>query len=610
MREATSGLRAQVLQPLRPSGVVIVASGKDLTEPTKVAPITGRNQGWQNLCWNFYDIIPPYHYGVDWVGNLLSKAKLVVLENGAETTNQSALDGLASFFGGVDQQGEFLRQAGIHMTVPGELYIVSYDDEDGDECWDVVASTEIRRDGLNQWKITGREIVPTFVMRCWRPHPRKGNIADSPSRALLNTLGEIDMLYKYVNAQGDSRLTGNGILFLPSQMSFPSVPQTNADGTVTMVPGDVSSFLKQIYDTAVVAKKNPESAAARLPILAQADGEWLDKITHKTFWSEFDEQVPNLRKEAVTTLAQGMDMPPEVLLGTAGINHWNAWQVEEASIKAHTEPLLALIVASLTSGYLRPYLVGGGMDAETAKTFTLGADTSAMRLQPNRSKEAIELYDRGELSAAAMLKENGFDPSEKMELPELKMWLAKQIASTSGGTTPDQIAAASRIIGLTLPDGIAVRETITDSLDKPNEKPNNNTPSLEDHPPAKGAPPSGPPSRAAIESRAALLMAAAEPIVYRALERAGNKMKTRFKERPADVAATELYRFIALTPEDVTAVLEGAWDGVARSTTTLGVEAGRLTTALDGYVRMLFFTHAEHDMVVLRQYLSQAASEE
>ena len=86
---------------------------------------------------------------------------------------------------------------------------------------------------------------------------------------------------------------------------------------------------------------------------------------------------------------------------STGVSHWGAWQIEEATIKMHVEPMLDVIVNALTIGYLQ-------VRPRRRVLASIVYDTSALRLRPDRSKEAFELYDRGLISGEALLRENGF----------------------------------------------------------------------------------------------------------------------------------------------------------------------------------------------------------
>ena len=474
---------------------------------------------------------------------------------------------------------------GIHFTVAGDAYIIGEDrGEDPDE-WEVVAANRVSKVG-NDYKVDKKVLDDPLVIRLWRPHPLKATSADSPSRAVLPILAEIEAFSKYVSAQVSSRLTGAGVFAIPSEITFGTVRGMiqKEDGTdqTALASSGVDAFLREFIETVSLATTNPEDASARVPIILQGPGEYLDKLKHITFWSELDQQAKELRDEAIRRLALGMDMPPEILTGTGEMNHWNSWQVEEASIKAHTEPLLQIITTSLSKGYLRPYLEGTGMSKEEARAFAFHADTAKIRLRPNRSKEAIELYDLGELSAEAMLRENGFDPADAMGEEERKVWLTKKVAG--GSTTPELVAHALRLLGVDIPDSALVAEV-------PTEAPSD--PSLLEHP-----------TRDIPEQPSEV--AAASAIVFRALERAGARLKSKYRARivpgAENMSNERLYRYASIQPEMMDDLLVGAWECVD----TLGLSTSPV--ALDSYVRHLLTTNETFSQKHLALWLGAGAA--
>jgi hypothetical protein len=541
--------------------------------------------GWQKTAWNWYDTIGEYRFACSWVGNLLSRAVLVVTENGVPTKNQDAIVAMESLFGGVEGQREMLRQLGIQFTVAGEAYLIGEDGgNDPDDKWWVVAASEISKTG-DIWKVGKKEVDNPLIVRLWRPHPRVNNKPDSPSRAVLPILAEIDGLTKHVAAQIDSRLAGAGILLLPDGISFATTSTASGDGSG--ITNELDPFLEELMETMMTAIKDRADASALVPILLQAPGEHLDKVRHVIFSTELDQQAIQLREEAIRRLALGMDMPPEVLTGTGEINHWGAWQVEEAAIKAHTEPLLHIITDSLTDGYLRPYLEGV-MSEEEARSFSIVADTSAMRLRPNRSKEAIELYDRAMLSKEATVRENGFDVGDIMSDQEREQFFTEKVAS--GSTTPELVAEALRMLGL--PFTVVPQETIEVQEGRP-------TRSLLEHPEE------GPPqqeNRRIISDEAA---AVAEVVVFRALERAGNRIRSKYKDRISmgaeNVPPHTLYRFTrSLEPAEVDDVLMEAWTCLA-ALPPIPVTAA----VLDEYARGLIQTNRPHDSRSFRAFIAE-----
>lgn len=564
-----------------PNGLVASAvrmTGRANGKPDKRLP---KAPSWYAQAWEYFDTIGEYRYAVTWVGNLLSRARLEVWEDGKPTTNPVALEALQSLFGGEEGQREMLRQLGTHLTVPGDCYILGEDMGTEPDEWSVVAANRLTKTG-GTWKIGKKELSNPLVIRIWRPHPLKGDASDSPTRAVLPILDEIDSFSKYVKAQISSRLTGSGLLAIPSEITFGTVRgllDQNSENKDALASSGVDAFLREFIETVAMATADPTDASARVPIILQGPGEFLDKIQHITFWSELDAQAKELRDEAIRRLALGMDMPPEILTGTGEMNHWNSWQVEEASIKSHTEPLLQIITTSLAKGYLRPYLEEeAGMSKDKARKFTFHADTSKIRLRPNRSKEAIELYNLGELSAEAMLRENGFDPADAMGDDERKQWLTKKVAS--GSTTPELVAWALKLLGVDVPAQALVTET------EPTEAPSD--PSLLEHP-TRELPDSGDG------------IAAAGAVMFRALERAGARLKSKYKNRlvpgAETVANEKVYRYASIEPGMIDDLLVGAWDCVD----VLGIKASPVM--LDRYARHLLSTSAGYSASQLSVWL-------
>lgn len=569
-----------------PKGKAVVAAARRISSSDNGNKL--RNQtAWQDRAWLWYDTIGEFRFACSWVGNVLSRAVLTVMQGDKAVTSGPALDALHALFGGRDGQKEMFRQLGIQFTVAGEAYIVAQDGgEEPTDRWWVVAASELSKTG-DTFKIGKKEIDNPLVIRLWRPHPRKNNDPDSPARAVLPVLSEIDGLTKHVSAQIDSRLAGAGILLLPDNISFATTATSGdqADGSEGLLA--IDPFLDELMQTMMTAIKNREDPSALVPILLQANGEYLDKVRHLTFSTPLDEQSIELRKEAIRRLALGMDMPPEVLTGTGEVNHWGAWQIEDASIKAHTEPLLQIIVQSLTEGYLWPYLEDS-MDEDAAREFHFSADTSQMRLRPDRSKEAIELYDRGVLSPKALITENGFQPGDAMTDVERTEFFKRKVAS--GQTTPELVSAALSLLGVNLPvEQITVNETVHPAV---------GTPSLEEHPDHD------PPDPTARRHRRTEEAAMAEVVVIRALERAGNRIKSKYKDRISlgaeNVAPHTLHRFtMTMTPAQVDDVLMDAWTILGNLPKMETITA----SMLDKYVRILFANNMPHESRTFRAFL-------
>ena len=357
-------------------------------------------EGWHQTAWDMYHAVGEFRFACDWKGAMLSKAILFASQRQADGTYKRITTGpiadvMNLLFGDDDGRAEMLRQIGIHLSVTGDLFIVGYANPDPygeEEIWEVVASTKLTRptsDNPNDhYRINGKEVmVPqgeVLCIRLWIPDPEDSEKSISPARAVLSILQEILKLTEHVAAQVDSRLAGAGILLMPSEMQIAGPPTT--EGTQQMVANNADELMKKIHQAMALAIRDRRNPSSLVPIVITAPAEVIDKIKHVTFWSELSEQAMELRKEAIGRLALGMDIPPEVLQGVSESNHWSAWQADEAAIKAHTEPLLKIITTALARAYLRPLIEEDGIAREDLRNYTIGADTSEMRMRPNRSK--------------------------------------------------------------------------------------------------------------------------------------------------------------------------------------------------------------------------------
>ena len=567
--------------------------------------------GWQSEAWRMYHIIGEFRYSCDFVGSMLSKADLFATVKKAGKRKQvktgPAVEIMEGLFIDDDGRAEMLRQIGIHMSVAGELYVVSYanPDEFGDDgdVWEIATPAQLNKVDGGKWRVNNKVLDTNpddvLVIRIWRPDPEKPWQAISPAQAVLPILGEIYGLTQHVAAQIDSRLAGAGILLVPSEMTFPAPPPI--EGAEQRQANDAEDLMRVLADAMQASIQNREDASALVPIVIKAPAEAIAAIKHLTFWTELDEHAIALRNEAIRRLALGMDIPPEVLQGLSESNHWSAWAADESTIKAHAEPLLKLVTSALAQGYLRPLLSDERGTADV-RIFSIGADTSEMRLRPNRSKEALELYDRGELNGASLRRETGFDEEDAQSDEDRILFYLRKIAS--GSTTPELVEAALKELGVTLevPREAVPAPTGTEGRPAPSlgDHPGNDIPDPEISERRRGARDRGDVPSAMPENRAASLIAAADQIVLRALERAGNKLKNRMQVKPT-CAAADIYKFV--TGESTEFLLDDAWSHVAGLAERHHIPAKWLEGVLDDYCTQLLKERTPHTFDTFTLYM-------
>ena len=506
------------------------ARGKKAQRPTK--------KPWQREAWEFYDLVGELHYAATWISSVCSRAVLVaavrnsdglVSPSDPESDESRILDEL---FGGVKGQSQMIRALALHLFVAGECYIVgrSRQEEDGgvaeEDLWEVVGIEEIDSNG-DVWtlKYEGRTPInlteTDTVFRVWQPHPRNRMLADSPVRSVLPVLREIRFFDRHIQSQSRSRLTGNGLLLMPAEIQF-----AGTDGT----PQQSAAALSEVLGTSMVNAQEcdgEQSAEDQVPVVVTAPGEHIGNARWMTFWSDLDEKAYEMRSGAVRRLALGLDIPQEIVTGTGEMNHWGAWQVEESSVKAHIEPLLDLITTFLSVDYLQP--VSGNDTAIVAH------DTTELRLRPNRSREAIELYDRGVLSPETTLRETGFTTTDAPDDDDRRLWILHQMVKASW--SPDQAQAAASALGVNL--------NLPYVDNRPREA--RPIPSLEQHP-NRGVPEESEP------------VVAGAMLALRAMQRAGNRLRTISGHKPEGVLAENTHCAVKVFKDRVDDLLLGGFD--------------------------------------------------
>lgn len=591
--------------PHRRQGFVAAATRTRMPAQADRAQIANnqRAEDWQNTAWDWYDIVGEFRYAVGWVGNLLSKARLYIEKDGAETTDYDD-EVLEQIYGGRANHSEMLRQLGIHFTVAGEAYLIDAETADGGDEWFVVPAIDLKSQGDGStWTIGDKvEFDDPLVIRMWRPHPRRISRADAPARACLDTIGEINGITQHIAAQVDSRLAGAGLLLMPDDVKVGKVPTRTEGATVNEDLDGSSNVADDVIDTLIAAMtaalQNRSDPSALVPIVFTMPADAIEKVRHLTFSTPLDEHAIEQRTDAIRRLALGMDMPPEVLTGTSDMNHWSSWQVEEAAIKAHTEPLLAVICASLTQALVRPLLLAAGVAEEDLGHYQLKADTANLKLRPNRSKESEELYDRGLLSGVAVRRENGFDETDAPDEKAVARQILWKLAN--GSATPEMVAAAIKALGggdftaiaaESAAEGTEGAPTPTGFRDKPTrELPDQAGQGGDENPEA--------------------IAAAAHVMVRRALEVSSNRLRTKMGGRKLEgVAKQDYYRHVTVAPDEVDALLgEDPWDLCEDLAAPYGANPAQLRASLGAYTRRLIESREPHSFATLKSYLSAARS--
>lgn len=562
-------------------------------------------QEWQKECYRHYGICGEARFAARFFGHALSRTVLYVAKRGAngQVTKQTrgvAVGYLEELFNGSSGQSEMLELIGVHLTVAGECFLVGRKVK-GVGTWEVVSPLEMKvgqsgkkwsvdyGDGKAPVELTDADVV----IRIWLPDPAKRIEADSPFKSMLPVLDEVEWATRHIFSQLSSRLAGAGLLALPNEATFPPPPpREGEDPAARTTTTELTSIMRTLADAMITPLNDPSNPASKVPIVVKMPGEHIDKVKLLHFWSQVDEKAMEVRRDALSRFADGMDMPREQVSGMSsnpgtgggtsnGVSHWGAWQIEESTIKMFVEPMLDVVVNALTIHYIRRLVDDG--------TLVILGDTSGLRLRPDRSKEATVLGASGLISDEAVRRENGFSEDDKPDDAQFTLWLLRKVAT--GSATPEQVQAALTLLGVPLPTagppaGAAPRE-------------------------ARPAPSLDPlPNRDRTPLENAALLPVAEALVLRALERVGSRMR-QDRLRQDGVKISGVSPFAVHTVHSVNGsadkYLADAWSTAPIVLDGVG-DAPQIVETLDSYCRSLLASQTPHTRQRLARFLEDGCS--
>ncbi len=595
-----------------------------------------RDEAWQRELWRLFRITPELRFAASWVGQCCSRVRIYVADVDelgrvqGETKNKNIQALSDTLLGGPASKAEHLRMMGIDLTVSGECYIIGQPGnmEAGNrDRWWIVTPTEFRRiRGSNgdwdwAWGPKGNpmrlDLSENVVTRVWTPDPERVWCADSPARSCQIVLRELEQLTKYVASQIDSRLIGAGILIIPNDLDFPAEENTT---------NNAESLMVRLATAGAASLRGEGTALGVLPHIIESSSPEGFKLL--AFDSELSKQAMELRKEAIERLGVGMDMPPEVLTGTGGESHWNAYLIEGQGIKTHIEPIMNRICQALTEAYLVPAL--RVLDKDPSR-YTYAFDTSPLIVRPQRTQDALNLFEKGAISEQA-LRETAFfretdKPSKEEDARRLLVevllrdpqLIQNQAIREAIGLTEDilpqlsMIAPTAQSIGMgpggggsgpppppPPPTGIQseLPPPIPDTLGNVGGAPPQPGGASGRGRAASGPPPTGL-SASAAQMQEMGVVVLAEATVRRALELAGKRLLDKAnRNRWPDVPPHELHTRIK--PQDqahINRLLAGAWEQLDATirVVTDDFDTPKLRSSLENYCSILLTRSLAHD---------------
>ncbi len=486
------------------------------------------DEAWQKQAWDFYDTNPQLHNSVEYVGCACSMVRIFVAEvdeNGVrqgEIKDDEEVGALAeNLFGGPANKAEILRNVGESLTVAGECFIVgkaAVGRQMSDRWW-VAAPSEVRRNGdivyVNMGRAEREQLNPgrDIIIRLWTPHPRRAFLADSPVRALLGLLFEMEAMQMFIRSQMNSRIANATILPVPSTLAVPK-----GDGTAT----STDDVYQQLFEVITSNLEGKGTAAQVAPILWQmplAELQAMSGVQPIRFDSPLSDQAIQLRKEQQEKLAIGMNVPVEIQVGGREMNHWSIWWAGEEFIIKTVKPLMNRLVEALTTAYLVPALKALGKDPTR---YTYWYDTAPLANSANKLADSLNLYAQGIVSAATVRREGNYNEGDAPSKKEDAVRFVKTIMERD--PTLFAVDAVREFVGLHIDTAVPELTTPPPAPPRPDRVPTEPQPGQKPRQPAitDGAGE----LVASLVPQASPAAVAANGLVMRALEVAGKRLLT------------------------------------------------------------------------------------
>jgi hypothetical protein len=433
---------SQPLPSLTASGEVIDLSDKQLSQK-----INRQRSPWQQMAWNYRELIGELGAGIDYMSGIQSK--VAYLPGVVADDDQPALPGSDAYKRAPTRVTRAAEEAlnalpfrnghaftGIMATnlrVTGEAWLHGKSERRGGrtrETWSVLSTDEVQpvNNGLGIVEMPGTQPVPVgedeTLLRLWKPHPRWKRLPDSPLRRMLDTCEDIVLIGRELRAAARSRVAANGILLIPNELSLVRKPD-----------GEPSDFQTELELTLLAPIANEGDAGAVVPVLLKGPFDQLEKVRHIVLARADSPELIAKLEASLGRLREGMDMPPDAGQSVKDMNHWSAWSVTTENWKNYLEPGVRVMVDSLTEAYLRPSLTmaenrgGWGLTEDEADLVQVWYDAGNVTENANRGEDAKELYDRGEVGGEYLRVALGAgkeDAPDEDEYRKMLTWKAAQ----------------------------------------------------------------------------------------------------------------------------------------------------------------------------------------
>jgi hypothetical protein len=436
-----------------PSPVSLVAASEPISDPRAQfkQSMSRRGDDWQALAWEMYDRVGELRYYVGWKASSCSRVRLVASTVDPDTgkptgsipdddpNGHRVKEIVRSIAGGPLGQSQLVRRQVESLTVAGETWVAILDvgqrTADGTPLmvWLAVTREEVKTAATGDLEVelpSGDKHMfdpaTDSIFRIWNPRARRAMEPDSAVRAALDPLHEIVRTTKTISNASKSRLIGNGVIFVPEEMSLPATQGPTSDKTgiadQTAIQGTPAAkqLSELMWQIATTAYDDDNSMAAMIPLIVTVPGDHISKVNHLKIDSQVTQISIQVRNDAVSRLAMALDVSPERLLGLgSNTNHWTAWQISDEDVQLHVVPIMELICQAFNEQVVNKVLLAEGLDPNL---YTMWYDASGLVADPDKSAVANAAFANGQIHSEAYIAALGLPSGSGYDLNTVEGW--------------------------------------------------------------------------------------------------------------------------------------------------------------------------------------------
>lgn len=458
----------------RKGSVTASAQRFNLKDKKAVRKQAHRTAEWQEESWGYFDDVGEIKYSMWFFGNVMAKLRLYPAIRSLEDPEappvplsdpksgvspqlaarcQLELERLKGPLGGLS---EIIRELNMNLELAGEAYLVMIGPREvrepggpGEpeivtvlpEEWDIKSVSEIVvTDGIVRVKSHPEDSKPVEldkerddIIRIWQRHPRWSLLPDANMRGVLSDLEALVLLRNQIKAEAKSRMAA-GYFTLPNELSTGPLDEGDGEDGEEAV---TDPLMQELYDGLVDPVEDPASAAAVAVTFIRGPAEFLhpDFLRHINLGRDSSKELVPRIQAIVETIARGLNLPVETVMGHQSTTFANAAQIKEDQFDEHFEPRCVLCVDGLTVGFYQPNLLAAGVPPELAERICVWFDPAGMVKQTNPQESSDKGHELGALSNEAWRRVNGWTEDDAPDGTELLVRAALRLRTLDPGLT-------------------------------------------------------------------------------------------------------------------------------------------------------------------------------